>query len=222
MEPLAAVATIGSLCGLAVKLISTVSEFIDQVQQAPKEVQALNTELASLYAGLGHIKMAEVEVIVKKAKKTETTGSARQMLKTVRFVFKASQVQFLRRRIVSQNGILEILLAVLIETRGSHIEQRLEDIHTKVDELLSSRHNIKEVLVVLEREDDNQQADYVLSDRTSRTVPQSVEKTAQPPTTLSSPVPEWMSAAMSWMDSPTGRMPAMEPGLRAFKGSDSR
>ncbi|KAM7183991.1 hypothetical protein V8F33_013262 [Rhypophila sp. PSN 637] len=209
MDPLSMAAGIGSLCGLTVKLIFAVSEFIDQVQQAPKEVQALNTELASLYAGLGHIKMAiqaprisqipptweadfnsladdcdktlkEVELIINKAKRTETTGSARQMLKTVRFVFKASQVEFLRRRIVSQNGILQILLAALTESRGGHIEQRLEDIHTKVEELLSSRQNIKQVLVVLEREDDDQPADYVLSDRTSRNVPQQISDTVEP------------------------------------------
>jgi hypothetical protein len=144
MDPLSIVASIGSLAGAAVKLISTISEFIDVVQKAPSEVQALNNELASLYSNLGHVKIAvqaprhsvipsewiadfeklatdcdatlnDVQVIVDKAKTTEVDGSARHMWKTVRFVFKAKQVDLLKRRIASQNGILQILLAVLTE-----------------------------------------------------------------------------------------------------------
>ena len=54
-------------------------------------------------------------------------------------------------------------------TRGQHIEARLEDIHDKVEELISSRRNVKEVLVVLEQDDgDSAAADFVLQDRTSR------------------------------------------------------
>jgi len=41
-------ASIGSLCSTAIKQISTISAFIDAVQQAPADVQALNNELASL------------------------------------------------------------------------------------------------------------------------------------------------------------------------------
>jgi hypothetical protein len=65
-----------------------------------------------------------------------------------------------------QNGILQNLLAALAETRGNHIEQRLEDIHNKVKELLSTRSKVREVLVVLEKEDETaKDADYILSDR---------------------------------------------------------
>jgi hypothetical protein len=56
----------------------------------------------------------------------------------------------------------------LFRTRGAHIEQRLEDIHGKVNELVLSRANVREVLVVLENEEEGQEAQYTLSDRTSR------------------------------------------------------
>lgn len=201
MEPISTVASICTLCGTAVALISTISEFIDAVHEAPTEVQALNNELASFYSSLGHIRvavqeprisdipdtwtadfdrlladctatLAEVQILVDKARVTETTGSRRQLWKTIRFVFRAKQVALLRQRIGSQNGILQIMLATLTETRGAHLERRLEEIHAKVEELMLSRANVREVLVVLEADDAGaDQADYTLSDRTSRHVP---------------------------------------------------
>lgn len=188
-------ANIGSICSSTVKLIFSISEFIDSAQQAPTEVQSLSNELAALYAGFGHIRVAvqaprvselpdkwkdnfdglmtdcettlkEVQVLVDKAKITKTSGSAKLVWKSVQFVFKAKQVEFLRCRIVLQNGILQNLLAALAETRGNHIEQRLEDIHNKVKELVSTRSNVREVLVVLEKENETaKDVDYVLSDR---------------------------------------------------------
>ena len=195
MDPLSIIASIGGICGTTVKLISNVSEFIDSVSQAPKEVQSLSNELASLYAGFGHIRVAiqaprvsklpekwmdnfhelmtdseatlkEVQALINKAKITETTGSAKLVWKSIKFVFNAKQVEFLKRRILSQNGILSNLLAALAETRGSHIEQRLEDIHNKIGELMSTRANVREVLVVLEKDEEAaSDADYTLSDR---------------------------------------------------------
>jgi hypothetical protein len=138
-------ASIGSICGFTVKLIFSISEFIDSAQQAPTEVQSLSNELAALYAGFGHLRVAvqaprvfelpdkwkdnfdglmtdcettlkEVQDLIDKAKSTKTSGSATLVWKSVKFVFKAKQVEFLRCRIVLQNGILQNLLAALAET----------------------------------------------------------------------------------------------------------
>ncbi|KAF1993020.1 hypothetical protein P154DRAFT_528078 [Amniculicola lignicola CBS 123094] len=195
MDPLSMTAAIGSICGVTVKLIFSISEFIDSAQQAPTEVQSLSNELASLYAGFGHIRVAvqaprvsslpdkwkdnfdklmadcedtlkQVQDLIEKAKITETKGTIKLVWKSVKFVFKEKQVEFLRRRITSQNSILQNLFVALTETRGNYIEQRLEDIHGKVEELVASRSKVREVLVVLEKEDDTaQDVDYVLSDR---------------------------------------------------------
>jgi len=198
MDPLSMTASIGTLCGATVKIISTLSEFIDAVRQGPSEVQSLNNELASLYSSLGHVKIAvqaprasqipekwtddfkkltkdcgdtlkDVQIIVDKARVEETDGSAKQIWKTVRFVFKDKQIQVLKRRIVSQNGILQILLSALSETRSAYIEKQLGEIHEKVNELVKTRANVKEVLVVLEKEEEGAElAQYTLTDRTSR------------------------------------------------------
>lgn len=138
------VASIGSICGVTVRLISTLSEFVDEVREAPKEVQSLSNELASLYACLGHIKiaiqgprvskisdawttdfekvvddcgdtLADVQKIVDKARATETSRSAAQMWKMIKFSFKSKQVDLLRKRIAAQTGILSNLLAALAE-----------------------------------------------------------------------------------------------------------
>lgn len=54
-------------------------------------------------------------------------------------------------------------------SRAGHMEKRLEDIHEKVDELILSRRRVKEVLVVLDKDENNPEAaDYVLKDQTSR------------------------------------------------------
>jgi hypothetical protein len=58
MDPLSMTASIGSICSFTVKLIFSISEFIDSAQQAPTEVQSLSNELAALYAGFGHIRLA--------------------------------------------------------------------------------------------------------------------------------------------------------------------
>lgn len=201
MDPLSVTANIGSLCALTVKLISTISEFIDSVQQAPTEVQSLSNELASLYASFGHIRVAvqaakpfdlpdkwkdnfdrlmldcestlgEVHVLVAKAKITETQGSVKLVWKSVKFVFKEKQVEFLRRRIVAQNGILQNLLGALAESREVRIERRLEVIQSKVEELVATRAKVREVLVVLEKEDEGaDQADFTLNDRRRSQVP---------------------------------------------------
>ncbi len=48
-------------------------------------------------------------------------------------------------------------------SRGSHIEHRLDDIHAKVEELVESRQNIREVLVLYDRNDEeSERADYIL------------------------------------------------------------
>ena len=53
--------------------------------------------------------------------------------------------------------------------RGQRVEQTLKEIHAKVDELISSRRSVKEVLVVLDQDShDAQKADFVLQDRSSR------------------------------------------------------
>lgn len=195
MDLLSMTASIGSICGFTVKLIFSISEFIDSAQQAPTEVQSLSNELAALYAGFGHIRVAvkaprvfelpdmwkdnfdglmtdcettlkEVQDLIDKAKITKPSGSATLAWKSIKFVFKAKQVEFLRCRIVLQNGILQNLLAALAETRGNHIEQLLEDIHNKVKELVSTQSKVREVLVVLEKEGETaKDADYILSDR---------------------------------------------------------
>lgn len=58
MDPVSVATGIGSICSCAVRLISTLSEFVDAVNEGPKEVQALNAELAFLYANLSHVKVA--------------------------------------------------------------------------------------------------------------------------------------------------------------------
>jgi len=116
-------ASIGSLCSTAIKQISTISAFIDAVQQAPADVQALNNELASLYSALGHIRiavryrtraptrcrnrgrkdsekladecgktLANIEVIVAKARVKKVAVSSTNMWTTVNFVFGKNQV----------------------------------------------------------------------------------------------------------------------------------
>ena len=111
----------------------------------------------------------DVQVMVDKAKTTETTGIARQVWKAVRFAFKPKQVDYVRWWIVSQNETLLISLAALTEVRGAHIEQRLEDGHARVEKLVSSRAHVREALVVLEDEDQAvEQSQYTLNDRISR------------------------------------------------------
>lgn len=151
MDPLAIAASIGSLAGFALGLLTTLSEFVDAVREAPREVQCLSNELASLYAALGQVKialqsprvstvppawiadvdklvadchdtLADVQRILDKARATQTAGSATQLWKVVTFEFESKQVDLLRKRI-----------------------------HERVEELVLSRRNVKEVLVVLDR-----------------------------------------------------------------------
>jgi hypothetical protein len=144
MDPLSIAASIGSLCGTAVKLISAISEFVDSVRDAPKEVQALSNQLASQYAALGQLKVAigapraseipkdwftefekvlvdtsetltAVGKIVDKSKKTDVTRGAGQIMKSIKFTFEAKQVRNLKARLHFQTSLLANLLAALHE-----------------------------------------------------------------------------------------------------------
>lgn len=77
----------------------------------------------------------------------------------------------------------------LFRNRDQHIENRLEDIHAKVEELVASRQNVREVLVVLDQNDEaSKQADYILQDRTShRTQPPPEPQGVAPGTVQSEP-----------------------------------
>ncbi|KAK3382675.1 hypothetical protein B0T24DRAFT_602224 [Lasiosphaeria ovina] len=196
MDPLSMVASIGPICGTTVKLITTISDFVDSVQDAPKEVQALNTQLASLYACLGNTKVAiqeprisgipdtwkaafeklaedcsatldAVVKIVEKAKITETASSGSQIVRSIRFTFKSKQVAVLRTRLGNHAGLLTSLLATLNESRGRHFENRLEDIHSMIGELLSARREFKETIGIL-AQDDGEEADVIILDRRKR------------------------------------------------------
>lgn len=149
-DPLSMIASICAVCTVAVEIIKGLSEFIDEVHHTPTEVQALSSELASLYASLGHVKLAiqaprihevpeawktdffnfiqectgtmtELQKIVEKAKITETNGSAHQMWKTVKFTFKSKQIELLRKRLLSENDILSRMLLVLAECVQFHL-----------------------------------------------------------------------------------------------------
>ena len=56
-------------------------------------------------------------------------------------------------------------------SRGAHAETQLADIREMVEALLKSRENVKEILVVLENENSEARADFVLQDKTSRNAP---------------------------------------------------
>lgn len=145
MDPLSMTASIGSVCVIAVKLISSLSDFIDNARSASAEVQSLTNELASLYSCLGHVKLAIqqprhangvseswkkdldkllkdcietlglLQDVVAKAKVVETRASGQQLWKSIKFVFKTKTIEVLRRRIVLQNGVLTNLLSLLLE-----------------------------------------------------------------------------------------------------------
>ncbi len=149
MDPLSLAASIGSLAGFAIRLLTTLSEFVDGVREVPKEVQCLSNELTSPYAALGHVKialqsprvstippawiadfdklvadghdtLADVQRILDKARATQTAGSATQLWKVAKFSFKSKQVDLLRKRIAAQTAILSNLLAALTEFVVSH------------------------------------------------------------------------------------------------------
>ncbi len=138
------IASICAVCTVSVRIIKGLSEFIDEVHHTPTEVQALSSELASLYASLGHMKLAiqaprihevpeawttdfvnfmqectgtmtELQKVVDNAKITEINGSANQMWRTVRFTFKSRQIEVLRKRLLSENDVLSRMLLVLAE-----------------------------------------------------------------------------------------------------------
>ncbi|OAL43352.1 hypothetical protein IQ07DRAFT_298088 [Pyrenochaeta sp. DS3sAY3a] len=198
MDPLSIVAGVSGICAVTAKLISALSEFVDNVQEAPKEVRALSSDLAAFYNVFTRIRLAieaprvspipdgwkdEFETLtsdcldtVKQTKKivdeavvTTTTSKAQQMWRTVKITFKTKKLEFLRHRLVSQIATVSLSLDCLDESRGQHIESRLEEIHERVKELITSRENVREILVVLDKdEDDIDQADYLLQDRTLR------------------------------------------------------
>ena len=115
-DPLTLIGDVGSISITIVRLIFTLSQFVDEVAQAPAEIQRLSNELAALYASLGQVKLAIenpressipegwttqfesmlkdceealelLEGIVEKAKTKESKRTATQVWKSVRFSF---------------------------------------------------------------------------------------------------------------------------------------
>ncbi len=144
MDPLSTIASVAGICAVACQLISTLSSFIDNVQEAPKEVRMLNADLAAFYSSLTRIRLAveaprvsglpagwlgdfdkltavcvetlnQIKEIVDKAIVTETTSTATQVWKTVRITFKFKRLEVLRARLVSQVVVLDVSLGVLNE-----------------------------------------------------------------------------------------------------------
>lgn len=78
----------------------------------------------------------------------------------------------------------------IYRARTDQISRRLDQIHNDVKVLITSQHQVKETLVVLENEDEaGDQAHFVLSDRRSRPTRSTTSETQLP----------------SWMDSSTGQ-----------------
>ena len=144
LDPLSTVASIAGICAVAGTLISTLCSFIDNVQEAPKEVRMLNADLAAFYSTLTRIRLAveaprvsglpegwlgdfdrltavcvetlnQIKIIVDKATVTETTSTADQVWKTVKITFKFKRLEILRARLVSQVVVLDLSLEELDE-----------------------------------------------------------------------------------------------------------
>lgn len=144
MDPLSITASVTGICAVTAKLISTLSDFVDNVQEAPKEVRALNADLAAFYSTFTRIRLAveaprisgirdgwtddfdklttvcletlqQIKEIVDKAVVTETTSTATQVWKTVKMTFKFKRIEYLRSRLVSQVVVLSVLLETLDE-----------------------------------------------------------------------------------------------------------
>ena len=144
MDPLSITASVTGICAVTAKLISTLSDFVDNVQEAPKEVRALNADLAAFYSTFTRIRLAveaprisgirdgwtddfdklttvclemlqQIKEIVDKAVVTETTSTATQVWKTVNMTFKFKRIEYLRSRLVSQVVVLSVLLETLDE-----------------------------------------------------------------------------------------------------------
>lgn len=138
------VASVSGILAVTAQLFATLSSFVDNVQEAPKEVRALNADLAAFYSTLTRIRLAveaprvsglpegwtgdfeklaavcletlnQIKKIVDAAIVTETTSTATQMYKTVRITFKFKRLEVLRARLVSQLVVLDVSLKVLDE-----------------------------------------------------------------------------------------------------------
>lgn len=144
MDPFSIVAGVSGICAVTAKLISALSEFVDNVQEAPKEVRALSSDLAAFYNVFTRIRLAieaprispipdgwkdEFETLtsdcldtVKQTKKivdeavvTTTTSKAQQMWRTVKITFKTKKLEVLRLRLVSQIATVSLSLDCLDE-----------------------------------------------------------------------------------------------------------
>jgi hypothetical protein len=185
MEPLSLAASISSLCSTAVTLISTISEFINDAQQAPVELQTLNNELASLYSRLGRIKLSvqspridhipaewsedfddflldcratlnHVQNIFVRRTVTEITGTAQQVCKTIRLEVRKKQVELIVVKIVSLNASLQILREALEEMRGAHVKRRQDSSRPEAQGSVLFRGNTTDSSAMLEDEVENE------------------------------------------------------------------
>jgi hypothetical protein len=143
-EPISLIATIGGLSITIVKVICSISQYVDEVREASAEVQRLQNELTSFYASLGQIKLAietprntpipeswtksfaemlndceetvkMLDEIVERSKKDEKKVRAKQVWRSVKFTFKKGQADEIRKRLMSYNQLLENMFLVLAE-----------------------------------------------------------------------------------------------------------
>ena len=143
-DPASTLEDVGATCTIVVQLILAISEFVDTVRDAPKEVQALGNQLAAQYAALGQLKVAiagprvsevpeawvtefgkvladtddtieTLKGIIEKSKKTSVTGKAGQVVTSIKFSFESKQVRNLRARLHFQTSLIANLCTALNE-----------------------------------------------------------------------------------------------------------
>jgi hypothetical protein len=149
-EPISRITAIGGLSITIVKVICSISQYVDEVREASAEVQRLQNELTSFYASLGQIKLAietprnnptpeswtksfaemlndceetvkMLDEIVGKSKKDEKKIYAKQVWRSVKFTFKKGQADEIRKRLMSYNQLLGNMLLVLAEYVSGHV-----------------------------------------------------------------------------------------------------
>lgn len=130
------ISAVSSISITVIKLLSTLSQFVDEVSQAPSEVQRLQNQLSSLYSSLGETKNAlhraqkgvleegdldekiqytladseevlgMLEGIVDRAKRKEVKYVGATKWARVKFTFKEEQIQIISDRLAYYCHIL--------------------------------------------------------------------------------------------------------------------
>lgn len=144
VELLTIITGVSGICVATLKLITTLSQFIDDVEQVPAEVQRVSNELAVSYGLFGQIKLLiaeprespfhngwesslesalklseerlqKLDSIVRKSKVTESKSTLTQVWRSIKYTFKESDVKDIRIGLTYTNGLLTNVLQLLSE-----------------------------------------------------------------------------------------------------------